>query len=476
MPNMVKPPENWRPELKGCARAWNWQRAAGFDADGVDKSRDQHKSARSYIKQKELLRVIDLKDMKDMTNEEKTFVAKCATWATNGTNRGRSKKVTYDKAIDSANETPEHERTDAERNLLQADSTKRSNKNDQGKIYRALPGVSEAMKAAKKIYNAIPKNIVRRMEHQEATQLARFKKKSERLEVFLRKNEIQFNSERLSHRDAFNFVLELIFDKHSNVGKDIFDKLGGMTLYDAFWEGKFNGAMYALMSRGCAETGGSTAESIRFLTNNQRSATAITHPNGSDFKYTDQEFEDLQLVYCPVRVFDNYADVSTLESAFQIFFDYLQVGRHRLWLKSGTGCSKLTHRKSDMRYMERTKDMTPKFVFGITILKNISVLEQVTDENGKNRIVEITAGLGTRCKVTHRVWSRAIYTKEQLEACTCAHATLPANFMERAARKRKVDVVDEMETGGDDGVDDDSSEEEVLSSDDSDACEVDEQQ
>ena len=255
---------------------------------------------------------------------------------------------------------------------------------------------------------------------------------------FISDNNLDIGTGVLSDEDAFKYVVEIMDDKTTAMGKDIFDALGGMTLRTSLWDGGFNGAVYALTARGEA-FGGGHAEYIRFLVNNRRNPSTLTHPDGKHFKYSDPEFKNLQTTFVPLRICNSYANCTTMESAFQLLFDFLEVGSQRLWLRSGNGRSNLALRKSDMKYIEVTGDKNPKFVFGITIIKNVSV-ERTTDSNGKEIASFITAGIGTRCKVNQPFRPKPFCNKSQRKALDTAQQTLGPNYMAVSeSRKRKAE-------------------------------------
>ncbi|KAJ1465819.1 hypothetical protein T484DRAFT_1757149 [Baffinella frigidus] len=268
------------------------------------------------------------------------------------------------------------------------------------------------------------------------------KKKMDRAWEFIEAHGIDIGGEPMTDEEAFQFVVKLIDDSESVVGKTIFEALGGMTLRTAFWEGKSDHAMYALMSRGDATMGESTAEFTRFILKNPVNIPVLTRgDNNERFKYTDEAFKDLGLVYCPIRACSTYADISTLECAFQLLFDFLEVGSQRLWKVSGVGKSPLPLRKCDKLCIERTNDTNLRFMFGITILKHVKVVSRTTGANGRDKVVCITGGQGTKCNVNQRRRRAPIINESQKTALANAQAILPPNFMDQN-RKRKADVLD----------------------------------
>ena len=291
-------------------------------------------------------------------------------------------------------------------------------------------------------WNGTPHGKKKRKDDQELRHLNEKVNRADHINKLITEKGLKVSSEPLSDKDAFDYILKLIDDKDSPIGKDIFDTLDGMTLREAFWEGNFEGAMYALTSRGSATVGGSCAEYIGFLVSNRRTPVLTIATDGNKFKYSDQAFKDLGLVYCPIRVLTTYADCTTMESAFQLLFDFLEIGRHRLWLKSGNGHSQLPLRKVDVKYIVGSGDQNPTFMFGITILKNVSGVKRSTDANGRDVVVSITGGNGIACTVNQPILSRSFTNQSQSEALVATQAILGPNFMDQS-RKRKVDAVDE---------------------------------
>ena len=435
------PPVTWRPELIGKARFHKWQNAAGQNPDGSDKNRQAHRSARAYIILKDARFQKDGIDRSicvgsqgppvnwkpELDLESRTLAWKYAA----GNNKDGSAKSNSSHArtrqheiIRFINSKYVADRTTEEKQILQKCNLARLRQQTNLGIRTSSPaGVLQIRKSSKK------------------STLKILKKKSDNVSKFVEETGMDLDAGVLSDQDAFKFVLELIEDYESVVGKAIFDALGGMTLRTAFWEGGSNAAMYALTSRGAADVGGATAEYVRFLLRNAKNMPILTHTdNNKRFKYSDQEFKDLELVYCPIKSCNSFADVTTLESAFQILFDFLEIGSKRLWKVSGHGKSSLLLRKVDMKYIKDTGDKNPKFMFGITILKNVSVLRRSPNANGNDTAVSITAGRGTKCNVNWPVRSNPIVSESQREELIKAQATLPPNFMERDRMRKAGDL------------------------------------
>ena len=228
----------------------------------------------------------------------------------------------------------------------------------------------------------------------------------------------------LSDEDAFRYVLNLIGDRVSETGKQLMDALGGNTLREALWDGRAPVAIYPSATRGHGGVGGSAAEGIRFIVNDP-SPVLRCAPDNQHFKFMDTGFKDLDLSYVPIYITYSYANCTTMERAFQLFFDYLTIGSQRLWKQSGAGNFGRSLRSCDMKYVERTGDKSPKFMVGLTILSNVSVIEKGVDENGSDVVKLITGGNGTKCTVNQPKMSVPLMTKSQEIARDAAWATLP---------------------------------------------------
>ena len=92
-----------------------------------------------------------------------------------------------------------------------------------------------------------------------------------------------------------------------------------------------------------------------------------------------------------------------------------------------------------MNYIENSGDKNPKFVFGITIINNVSVVERTTDSNGKNVVSCIKGGLGTKCKVNQPRSHKPFCNKSQRKALAEAQATL--GMTNKECRKRKIEFL-----------------------------------
>jgi hypothetical protein len=313
------------------------------------------------------------------------------------------------------------------------------------KLWRSSPEFKAAQSALRKIRSSTPaykahrKIMMGRPEAKAKSKLRstayEAKKTKTRLDKayeFIEVNGVDISATSLSDEEAFKYIVNLMDDTESLVGKGIYEALGGMTLRTAYWEGKSDSAMYALMSRGDATVGGCKAEFSRFLVANATNTPILTRgDDNQSFKYTDKLFQDLGLIYCPIRAFDNYADVTTLESAFQLLFDFLEVGRQRLWKVSGVGKSTLPLRKCDKLYIERTNDKKLVFMFGITIMRNVTVVERKTEASGKEIVTCITGGLGTKCNVNQGTRRAPIINESQRTALVKAQASITEVVMQQ---------------------------------------------
>jgi hypothetical protein len=387
---MVPPDASWRPELKGTIRAWNWQRAAGINKDGSTKTRMEHRSERVRVNRKAKLKEINDKDVDDRTPEDKEYLEKEAA------NREHIKKK---------RDTP------ANREHI--------------KKQRATP----VNKAKASEYNQkrrnIPANKAKQAGYAKKRQIKIHAEKVAGVQKFSDETGCGTGDEPLTNEDAFMSVRRLMDDKDSPTGQAIVEVLG-MTLGNALWDGKGNSSIYALAGRGDGAVGGSQAEWINFLV--KRKDPVLT--NGASKKHftsTQQNFKDLGLHYIPIYKTKSYANCTTFESAFQLAFDFLPIGR-RLWKQSGAGNFKRQLRTKDMNYITRTGDLNPEFMFGITILPNVSVTEQVVNADGEDIIKSISAGNGVHCDVTQAIYTNPIMTDEQEAARAAMYATLPPHY------------------------------------------------
>jgi len=377
---LIPPPAKWKPELKGCNRAWHWQRAAGVNKDGSCKTSGEHGKKRGKIIKNERLRVIHSKRKSEWTQEDRKF-------------------LDQEKLQKSRNDTSHKKWRTTNRLKIRMESNERNKK--------------------------------------------KRKKQMEEVTKFISKNNLEIDTNVLSNEDAFQYLVELMDDKTTPIGKDIFDAFGGMTLRKALWEGHFSGSVYALASRG-HPVGGSGSEYIRFIASNYDKTIVLTHPDGKRFKYSDREFKDLQTTFVTLRVCSSYANCTKIESAFQLLFDFMEVGSRKLWQWSGNGHSDLALRKCDMKYIKDTGDKNPKFICGLTIIKNVSVVERTTDSNGKDVAAFITGGLGTKCKVNQPISVDRNCNESQRKALKTTQETLGPNYMAvTECRKRKAEFMED---------------------------------
>jgi hypothetical protein len=519
---LIPPPATWRPDLIGTMRADSWRLAAGLNENGGAKTIKAHINARQVVLKKEAIRIIKSKAEGDRTPDEIKSLQKhqrhqsiqAALMSTSRNNKKEALSVATAKSVE--------ERTEADITIIKDDITHKSYTADYDKAYRKIPAVAavrhDARKAWRQVpenkenerlsnlarsqlpenreqkrlsgaaYNEIPENREKqrlasaawreipenRENHRIANAAWRVKKRQKKDDgviTFILYNAIQVNTVPRSHAYAFNYIVELLDDKDSVIGSDLYKKLG-MTLMEAFWDGKFDGAIYPHVARGQSSVGDSTAEYIQFLVRTSANNVLTRADNGDHFKYTDKQFKDLGVTFCPIFICNSYGDVTTMESAFQLIFDFLTIGRHRLWKQSGAGRFPRALRTCDIKYIKESGDKEPRFMFGLTILKNVSVVERTIDANGRDVVSAITAGLGVKCKVNQPLRDTPICNAEQRTALEAAREKLPPNFMqrERALRGEAPVVVEyDEEVDGTDEENDDSGDEDDDSGDEDDA-------
>ncbi|KAJ1465784.1 hypothetical protein T484DRAFT_1757171 [Baffinella frigidus] len=500
---MHKPPTTWKPELRGSMRAWQWQRAAGLNVDGSEKTRQQHAAKHRQLI---CLEIDDEVNQARNTNEEDRTGAQIKLVLKYGSSgkdtqkavaRRSAKAVEHRRIVDQAINTNEEDRTPAQVELLKKEdarkklcNTKRkerstipavrakvleqrrivnearnTNEEDRtqsqvelvlkydamilsqyksAKVRGAIPAVRAKRKAVHDIYYARPEIRAQFSATGIRTNARRRQKKHANVERFIVDNGINMDTEPLSHKDAFDYVLAMMDDSDSVIGRRIFNTLGGMTLRTAFWDGNSNAAFYALSARGDADYGSSQAESIRFLVNNanDKYKSVLSQYGGTHFKYSDNAFKDLEYVYCPIRICSSWADCTKVEAALQLLFDFLPLGERRLWMRPGNGCSILRLRKCDMKYIKVSGDKSPKFMCGITVLKNVSVVERTIDANGNDIVVSITAGRGVHCTVNQPIVTVRHRNKEQRDALKATRITLGPHFMDKLAHWGDVGGID----------------------------------
>jgi hypothetical protein len=425
---MEPPPANWKPHLKGALRAWTWWRAAGVNKDGSAKSSNAHEKARHSVLHKERIRVITEIDPEDRTPVQIKYLdahlARLAVKKKSAKKRNADpEKAAHDAALRKKySQTPEGA---ASRSAI-------------SKKWRKTPkGVSKGAASMKK-WRKTPKGVAASARGVKKSRMKKHTKKLKATEQFIVENSVEVDVDEtpLSDQEAFNRVLAIIGDKDSVVGAKIFDTLGEQTLRQAFWDGCGNHAMYPCAARGNAGVDiGAAAESIRFMVKDP--GPILRHADDNkDFKYSQESFKELGLVYIPIYITNSYANCTTFESAFQLFFDFLPIGSHRLWKQSGTGVFHRPLRTGDMKYIKETGDLNPKFFFGITVLKNVNVVEMEIDSEV---VKSITGGNEVACNVNQPILSTPIMTKSQEEARAAVYATLPRNWVDQATRKRKAD-------------------------------------
>ncbi|KAJ1464443.1 hypothetical protein T484DRAFT_1758088 [Baffinella frigidus] len=443
---MKPPPVTWNTHLDTEARAHAWRYAAGKNTDGSDKLRNAHDQARNRITHMENVRLALLKTEDVLTTEDTKTLEKQDKMLLSAMRR----KSDLIAQIAVIREKSVRERTYDEHVIIKnadkrVETVRAHNQTPARKEAARMWAIIPENKDKRMVYRLLPHNVAKQKSRDIERDSNHTKARMDKAWQFIEEHGVDVGKPTLSDEMAFQFVLKLIDDVDSVVGKAIFHALDGMTLRTAFWEGASSSAMYALMSRGDATLGGGKAESLRFLLRNNQNIPVLTRTdNNQNFKYIDEDrqFQDLQLIYIPIRATDNYSDISVLESAFQILFDFLPVGSKRLWKISGVGRSTLPLRKSDKLYITRTGDKKLRFMFGITILKNVKIVESTTDVNGKQTVLSITGGLGTKCNVNQGLRRAPITSDSQMAALVKAQAALPPNFMDRIDSKRKANVLD----------------------------------
>ncbi|KAJ1464370.1 hypothetical protein T484DRAFT_3645653 [Baffinella frigidus] len=491
------PPANWDPksiliqkrmlvsgfgittalDLKSKIVLYQWKFAAGMNKDGSEKTAQAHKDRRDRYWDHERARLARLKDENDRTPEEKDAIFKAdhpgayqksrvgnsngpqiippppdCSWARE---RSHLSKEEFDEAWMYAG----GEDKNGNYKSATAHTDKRGSIRWDHKVLVAMSKNECDRSPAERA--VIEKEEARKLDAKEYDAAYVLKRAAEKLEIthaLVKENNIRIVEKIRNAKDAFDFAFNLFDDKDSEYGKLIFETLDGMTLREAFWDGKSDRAMYILASRGMGDVGRSDAESIRFLVKNSGSATTVlTHMDGTDFKYRDPAFKKLEHVYCPVGVFESYGDCTAVEAALQLIFNFLEVGSKRLWLQSGIGFDSRPLRGRDIRFIKKMqedggyqKDNQLVFVCGITILKNVEVLSRGEDINGKDIVTSIKAGSGTTCRVHQPKQGKPVCNIEQTAALVATLQRLGPNFMD-LNRKRKAGVLGQDTTYEDDG-------------------------
>jgi hypothetical protein len=246
------------------------------------------------------------------------------------------------------------------------------------------------------------------------------------------------NDKPLTEENAFDIAFNLFDDSDSEYGKPLFDALGLKTLRHALYEANSSIAIYIGAGRGFG------AESYRFLVGNAHAATTVlTREDGTNFKSSEQEYKDLELVSVPVGHFTSWSDCTAVEAAMQLILDDLEVGSQRLWLRSGVGRDRRQLRVRDAKYIEKRQaageDGNLTFVCFITILRNVEVLSRCTDTvTGKDVVECIKAGSGTICRVHQPRSPEPVCNPAQKTALDAARIKLGFNCID-INRKRKLD-------------------------------------
>jgi hypothetical protein len=491
MPRLIKPPPaSWEKNLTGDARALAWKHCAGETPGKTKKQANAaHKNARTREWDIEKARIAGLKDEKDRTDKEKEALLKVdhpwaykklrvgnscvtpmipppASWETHLSGDARTEAwvnaagVEKDgkiKSIAAHTQAREKIRNDARIREIQGKAESDKTEKDHAVMKKEEDRKSKDITRTD-AHRSKPENRAKNIAYNAAYHMKKRKRNMEKARVFIEKHGLEVGNKELSEEDAFDFVYKLFDDKDSPMGKDIFDALDGMTLREAFWDGKSDSAFYALSSRGMGDEGKSTAESIRFLVANKHAATTVlTHMDGKNYKYTDPAFKNLELIYCPIGFFKSYADCTAVEAALQLLFNFLEVGSKRLWLQSGVGRFHRPLRTYDMKFIEKIekdggdkKDKELLFFCGITILKNVEVLARITHTNGKDVVTSIKTGLGTICKVNQPLAGTPQCSALQKAALIATQQRLGPNFMDKYRKRKAGALADEVTTHEDD--------------------------
>ncbi|KAJ1482394.1 hypothetical protein T484DRAFT_1747609 [Baffinella frigidus] len=469
------PPTNWRDKLDEKTRTLQWKHAAGFEAGGVTyKKPKAHKNARARVWDLEKARLAKDKLPRDRNETEIDDILKVDH--PGEYRKLRSKGVGRDELIPPPagwrNDLDEDERaelwryaaglndddtsktasahSDARRDIRWKDKVDAAKQTNPGE--RTLEEINTILEDIKRKAGSVDRSRANRMI------IAAEKMEAALLWAALKGLPVA-NQAPLSETDACNIVFKLFDDRDSI----LFDALGGKTLREACWNGNSTDAIYVLASRGMGDVGASSAEGIRFLVNNTgNKTTVLTKMDGDDFKYSNKEFKKLDLVYCPVYMSNSFADCTAVELVFQLLLNFLEIGSRRLWLQSNVGRYHRPLRTCDMQYIDRLETegnhedaKNIKFVCGITILKNVSVLERKTDPvTGKDVVASIKTGSGTTCMV-HQPLKNPLYSSEaQKSALSVLRTKLGLNFIDRN-RKRKAATLSDTSAAHEDDSDDD---------------------
>ncbi|KAJ1482407.1 hypothetical protein T484DRAFT_1747622 [Baffinella frigidus] len=469
------PPTNWRLKLDEKTRTLQWKNAAGFKADGVTyKKTIAHKDARRRVWNLERARLAKDKLPGNQNETEIDDILKVDH--PKEYQKLHAKGVGRDELIPPPagwrNDLDEDERAELWRYAAGLNDDDTSKTAQAHADARAEIRWKDKVDAAKQTnpsertleeINTILEDIKRKAEDVDRSRATRMRLDAEKTEATLLWAALKglpvANQAPLSETDACNIVFKLFDDRDSI----LFDALGGKTLKEACWNGNSTDAIYVLASRGMGNVGDSKAEGIRFLVNNTgNKTTVLTKMDGDDFKYSNKEFKKLDLVYCPVYMSNSFADCTAVESVFQLLLNFLEIGSRRLWLQSNVGRYHRPLRTYDMRYIDRLEKegnhedaKNINFVCGITILKNVSVLERKTDPvTGKDVVASIKTGNGTTCMV-HQPRRKPHYSSEaQKSALSVLRTKLGLNFIDRN-RKQKAATLSDTSTAHEDDSDDD---------------------
>ncbi|KAJ1471191.1 hypothetical protein T484DRAFT_3649137 [Baffinella frigidus] len=432
------PPTNWRHKLDAETRTLQWKYAAGFKSDGFTyKKTRAHQNFRARVWDLEKARLANDKPPEDRNETERDDILKV------------EHPSEYRKL---------HKGGVGNTDLIPPPAGWRNDLDEDERAELWSKRTPEEI-------DTIREDTERREKKADRNQAAQMRLDEEKMEDVLLYVELKglpvANQAPLPDTDACKIVL--FDDRDSIMGKFLYDALGGKTLREACWNGNSTDAIYVLASRGMGNIGASYAEYIRFLVGNKSAKTTVlTKMDGNNFKYTNPEFKKLDLVYCPVYVSNSYADCTAVESVLQLLLNFLEIGSRRLWLQSNVGRYHRPLRTSDMLYIDRLENAGKNedakninFVCGITILKNVSVLERKIDPvTGNDVVSSIKAGLGTTCMV-HQPLKKPHYSSEAQKAAVAeTRVKLGPNFMD-LNRKRKAATLSDTFAAHEDDSDDD---------------------
>ena len=288
---------------------YQWKFAAGMNDDGSDKTAAQHKRRRDRVWDLESARLARRIDENVRSRDEKDAIFKVDYPHAHRMSRvGNSRGVKLILPPPPADCSWAKERSNLSKEEFDEAWRYAAGKDEDGnyKSSNAHVGKRKIIRRNHKVFVAMSKDegarspaehaIVKKEKARKLVEKANkdahnTKISSEKLEItraFMKKHNINIVEKIQSAKDAFDKAFNLIDGNDPEYGKLIFETLGGMTLREAFWDGKSEDlAIYILSSRWMGDLGTYDAESIRFLVrNSHNSTTVLTHMDGTDFKYS----------------------------------------------------------------------------------------------------------------------------------------------------------------------------------------------